>query len=74
MTELKPEASRTVMSVVEVAIQGSPLDVYFEYLVSSGLFFKVIAAVLDDNVRFSIIQTNAPGKFDCHFAIYQYSG
>ena len=50
MVDLKPEASRTVMSVVEVAIQGCPLNVYFSPLVDSGLFIKVIAAVLDDNV------------------------
>jgi len=50
MVGLKPEASRTVMSVVEVAIQGCPLDVYFSPLVDSGLFIKVIAAVLDENV------------------------
>jgi len=50
MAGLKAEASKTVMSVVEVAIQGCTLDVYFDNLVGSGLFFKVIAAVLDDNV------------------------
>jgi hypothetical protein len=50
MTGLKPEASRTVMSVVEIAIQGCPLDVYFSPLVDSGLFIKVIAAVLEENV------------------------
>ena len=50
MADLKPEASRTVMSVVEIAIQGCPLNVYFAHLVESGLLFKVIAAVLDDNV------------------------
>ena len=50
MVDLKPDASRTVMSVVEVAVQGCPLDVYFGTLVDSGLFFKVIASVMDDNV------------------------
>ena len=50
MTDLKPEASRTVMSVVEVGIQGCPIDLYFGALVDSGLFFKVVAVVLDDNV------------------------
>jgi len=50
MVDLKPEASRTVMSVVEVGIQGCPLDVYFSPLVDSGLFIKIIAAVLDENV------------------------
>lgn len=48
--DLKPEASRTVMSVVEVAIQGCPLDLYFATLVESGIFFKVVAALMDDNV------------------------
>ena len=51
MSELKPEASRMVISVVEVGIQSCPIDVYFRPLVDSGLFFKVVAAVLDDNVR-----------------------
>jgi hypothetical protein len=50
MLDLKPEASRMVMSVVEVAIQGCPLDLYFATFVESGLFFKVVAAVVDDNV------------------------
>ena len=50
MSELKPEASRAVMSVVEVGIQACPIDLYFRPLVDSGLFFKVVAAVLDDNV------------------------
>jgi len=50
MSELKPEASRTVMSVVEVGIQACPIGLYFHALVDSGLFFKVVAAVLDDNV------------------------
>jgi hypothetical protein len=39
------------MNVVEVAIQGCPLDVFFAILVESGLFFKVIAAVINDDVR-----------------------
>jgi uncharacterized phosphosugar-binding protein len=51
MEGLKPEASRAVMNVVEVAIQGCPLDVFFAILVESGLFFKVIAAVINDDVR-----------------------
>jgi hypothetical protein len=38
------------MNVVEIAIQGCPLDIYFGHLVDSGLLFKVIATVLDDNV------------------------
>jgi hypothetical protein len=50
MGDLKPEASRTVMTVVEIAIQGCPLDIYFATFVDSGLFVKVIAAVLDENV------------------------
>ena len=50
MADLKPEASRTVMTVVEIAIQGCPLDIYFATFVDSGLFVKVIAAVLDENV------------------------
>ena len=47
---LKPEASRMVMNVVEVAIQGCPLDLYFGTFVESGLFFKILAAVIDDDV------------------------
>jgi len=38
------------MSVLEVAIQGCPLEVYFGYLVGTGLLLKVVAAVLDDTV------------------------
>ena len=52
MSELKLEASRTVMSVVEVGSQACPIDLYFRPLVDSGLFFKVVAAVLDNNVVF----------------------
>jgi hypothetical protein len=48
--DLKPEASRMVMSVVEVAIQGCPLDLYFGTFVDSGLFFKLLATVIDDDV------------------------
>jgi hypothetical protein len=48
--DLKPEASRMVMSVVEVAIQGCPLDLYFGTFVDSGLFFKLLATVVDDDV------------------------
>jgi len=50
MSELKLEASRTVMSVVEVGSQACPIDLYFRPLVDSGLFFKVVSPVLDDNV------------------------
>jgi hypothetical protein len=56
MTDLKPEASRTVMSVVEVGIQACPIDLYFRPLADSGLFFKVVAAVLDDNVLHYMIK------------------
>jgi hypothetical protein len=58
MLDLKPEASRMVMSVVEVAIQGCPLDLYFATFVESGLFFKVVAAVVDDNVSPSELPSN----------------
>jgi hypothetical protein len=38
------------MTVLEVAIQGCPLDVYFTRFVSSGLFVQILAAVMNDNV------------------------
>jgi hypothetical protein len=50
MIDLKPEASRTVMNVVEISIQGCPIDIYLNGLVDSGLFLRVVEAVLNDNV------------------------
>jgi hypothetical protein len=47
--ELKPESNRSVMSVVETAIQACPLDMYVAPLVDSGLFLKVLATVVDDS-------------------------
>lgn len=38
------------MNVVEVAIQGCPIDLYIAPLVDSGLFLKVLATILDDRV------------------------
>jgi len=75
--DLKPEASRTVMNVVEVAIQGCPLDLYFATFVDSGLFFKILAAVMDDDVcppsksdGFGV--SDGVGEYDCDFAEYEY--
>jgi len=48
---LKADANRAVMTVLEVAIQGCPLDIYFSIFVASGLFVKIIADVLTDNVK-----------------------
>lgn len=47
---LKADAHRAVMTVLEVAIQGCPLHVYFTRFVSSGLFVQILAAVMNDNV------------------------
>lgn len=72
--DLKPEAHRMVMNVVEVAIQGCPLDLYFATFVESGLFFGILAAVINDNVcpKFPLADLMA-GKHDCDFAEYEYS-
>ena len=62
------------MTVLEVAVQGCPLDVYFSIFVASGLFIKIIAAVLTDNVNlFPWIRLITQGKFDCQFPEYEYS-
>ena len=50
MVGLKAEAVKNIMSVVEVGVQGCPLDVFFAPLVDSGLFLKIAASVLDDTV------------------------
>jgi len=47
---LKPEANRMVMNVVEMAIQACPLDLYFGTFAESGLLFKILAAVINDDV------------------------
>lgn len=71
--DLKPEAHRMVMNVVELAIQGCPLDLYFATFVESGLFFKILAAVIDDNVSPILLLTDLTvGKHDCDFAEYEY--
>jgi len=71
---LNADANRAVMTVVEVAIQGCPLDIYFSIFVSSGLFVKIIADVLTDNVNlFPCIWLITEGKFDCQFPEYEYS-
>jgi len=71
---LKADANRAVMTVLEVAVQGCPLDVYFSIFVASGLFIKIIAAVLTDNVKnlFTWIRLITQGKFDCQFPEYEY--
>jgi hypothetical protein len=48
--ELKNEANRMVMSAVELVIQGCPLNVFFSTFVESGLYYKIIAAVVMENV------------------------
>src|SRR5579859_5753645 len=72
LVDLKPEANRTVMGVVEIAIQSCPFDVYFQPFVTSGLFFKVMAAVLDDNVSTSIARANNVGEHDREFAVHEH--
>lgn len=69
--DLKAEANRMMMSVIEVAIQGCPIDVFFTTFVESGLFYKVIAIVVVDNVSPAKFSSNGTGKFDHHLAIYE---
>jgi hypothetical protein len=73
MVGLKPEATRSIMSVVEVGIQGCPLDVYFASLLDSGLFFKIAAAVIDDNVPLPRLQLII-GKWNSYFTVHEYLG
>lgn len=69
---LKPELSRTLMSVVEIAIQQcASIDDYFEALFSSGLFRRAIASVLSENV-FSVLEIDPLGKHGRHVAVYEH--
>jgi hypothetical protein len=69
---LKPEASRLIMSTVEIAIQACPVDILFESFVSSGLFFKVIAAVMNENVPLLVYDLHS-GTHDHCCAKHEYS-
>ena len=50
IVDLKPEASRSVMGVIEIAIQGYSVDRYINDFLASGLFYRIVAAILDENV------------------------
>jgi len=50
IVDLKQEASRSVMGVIEIAIQGYSVDRYINDFLASGLFYRIVAAILDENV------------------------
>jgi len=58
VVDLKPEASRSVMGVVEIAIQGYAVDRFINDFLASGWFYRIVAAILDENVFRFYLCTN----------------
>jgi hypothetical protein len=70
--ELKSEPNRMMMNIVELVIQGCPLNVFFSTFVESGLFYKIIAAVVIENVSPTKFSSNELGKLDYQFPIHEH--
>jgi hypothetical protein len=70
--DLKTEANRMMMSVIELIIQGCPLNVFFLTFVQSGFLYKIITAVVIEDVSPTKFSTNEIGELDYHFPILEH--
>ena len=50
VVDLKPVVTRAVMNVLEIAIQQCPIEMYMSAFLVSGLFYRIVGAIMIENV------------------------